>query len=45
MSVPGLQDVFGDEFNVLYRTYVAPGRYKKKVRAREVWDAILKMPS
>ena len=39
---PGLQDVYGDEFNELYREYVAQGRYKKKVRAREVWDAILK---
>jgi ribonucleoside-diphosphate reductase alpha subunit len=39
---PGLQDVYGDAFNELYRTYVAQGRYKKKVRAREVWDAILK---
>jgi ribonucleoside-diphosphate reductase alpha subunit len=39
---PGLQDVCADDFNELYRTYVAQGRYKKKVRAREVWDAILK---
>ena len=39
---PNLQDVFGDEFNVLYRTYVSQGRYKRKVRAREVWDKILK---
>ena len=39
---PGLQDVYGDEFGELYRMYVAQGRYKKKVRAREVWDAILK---
>ena len=39
---PDLQDRFADDFNELYRTYVAQGRYKKKVRAREVWDAILK---
>ena len=39
---PGLPDVYGEEFNELYRTYVAQGRYKKKIRAREVWDAILK---
>jgi ribonucleoside-diphosphate reductase alpha subunit len=39
---PGLQDVYGDEFGEKYREYVAQGRYKKKVRAREVWDAILK---
>jgi ribonucleoside-diphosphate reductase alpha subunit len=39
---PGLQDVYGQDFNELYRTYVAQGRYKRKVRAREVWDKILK---
>ena len=39
---PGLQDVYGDEFNELYRTYVAQGRYKKKIRAREVWDRVLR---
>jgi len=39
---PRLQNVYGDEFNEMYREYVAQGRYKRKVRAREVWDAILK---
>jgi ribonucleoside-diphosphate reductase alpha subunit len=39
---PGLPDVYGEEFNELYRTYVAQGRYKKAVKARLVWDAILK---
>jgi ribonucleoside-diphosphate reductase alpha subunit len=39
---PGLQDVYGEDFNELYRTYVAQGRYKRKVRARDVWDRILK---
>jgi len=39
---PGLQDVWGDEFNELYNMCVVQGRYKKKVKAREVWDAILK---
>ena len=39
---PGLQDVYGEEFNELYCTYVAQGRYKKKVRAREVWDRVLR---
>ena len=39
---PGLPDVYGEEFNELYRMYVAQGRFKKKVRAREVWDAVLK---
>ena len=39
---PKLPDVYGEEFNELYRMYVAQGRFKKKVRARDVWDAILK---
>jgi len=39
---PGLPDVYGEEFNELYRTYVAQGRYRKQVKARQVWDAILK---
>jgi len=39
---PGLPDVYGEEFNELYRTYVAQGRFKKAVKARTVWDAILK---
>ena len=39
---PGLPEVYGEQFNVLYRMYVAQGRFKKKVRAREVWDAMLK---
>jgi len=39
---PGLQGVYGEEFNEMYRTYAVQGRFKKKVKAREVWDAILK---
>ena len=39
---PELPDVYGEEFNELYRTYVAQGRFKKCVKARTVWDAILK---
>jgi ribonucleoside-diphosphate reductase alpha subunit len=39
---PGLPDVWGEEFNELYRTYVAQGRFKRKVRARDVWDRVLK---
>ena len=39
---PGLQDVYGEEFKELFMTYAVQGRYKKKVRAREVWDAVLK---
>jgi len=39
---PGLADVYGEEFNELYRMYVAQGRFKKQVKARTVWDAVLK---
>jgi ribonucleoside-diphosphate reductase alpha subunit len=39
---PGLADVWGEEFNELYRMYVAQGRFRKQVRAREIWDKILK---
>ena len=39
---PGLQDVYGEEFDELYHTYVAQGHYKKKVKARDIWEAILK---
>jgi len=39
---PGLPDVYGEAFNELYRMYVAQGRFKRQVKARTVWDAILK---
>jgi len=39
---PELPDVYGETFNELYRMYVAQGRFKRRVKAREVWDAILK---
>jgi ribonucleoside-diphosphate reductase alpha chain len=39
---PGLPDVYGEQFNELYRTYVAQGRYKKVVNARHVWDAMIR---
>jgi ribonucleoside-diphosphate reductase alpha chain/ribonucleoside-diphosphate reductase subunit M1 len=39
---PGLPDVYGEEFNELYRLYVAQGRFKRVVKARQVWDSILR---
>lgn len=39
---PGLSDVYGEEFNELYRMYVAQGRYKRVVKARDVWDTMLR---
>jgi len=37
----GLTSCFGDEFNKLYTDYEAQGRYRKQVKARHVWDAII----
>lgn len=39
---PGLADVHSEQFNELYRMYVAQGRFKKAVRARDVWNSIIK---
>ena len=39
---PGLPDVYGEQFNELYRMYVAQGRFKRVIKARTVWDAILR---
>ena len=39
---PGLPDVYGPKFNELYQQYVDQGRFRKCVKARAVWDAILK---
>lgn len=38
---PGLSDSYGDKFRELYTKYESEGKYKKKVKAREVWDKIL----
>jgi ribonucleoside-diphosphate reductase alpha subunit len=39
---PGLSDVYGEEFNELYKMYVVQGRYKQVVKARDVWNAMIK---
>ena len=39
---PGLSDVHSEECNELYRQYVAQGRFRKVVKARTVWDSILR---
>lgn len=38
---PGLSEVYGEDYNNLYNKYVREERYSKKVRARELWDAII----
>ena len=38
---PGLADVYGDEFNALYKKYESEGKYKGKIKSRELWFKIL----
>jgi len=38
---PGLTDVYGEEFEKLYWSYVEQKRYKRVVKAQEVWTRIL----
>jgi ribonucleoside-diphosphate reductase alpha chain len=38
---PGLIDTFGEEFRTLYLKYEKEGRYKKLIKARDVWNKIL----
>jgi len=38
---PGLPDVYGDEFKVLYEKYENEGRSRKTINARDLWFAIL----
>lgn len=40
-EAPGLQDVFGAEFEALYAKYEAEGRARKTIKAQELWFAIL----
>ena len=37
----GLSDTYGDEFETLYNSYVEKGKYRKKMKARELWFQIL----
>lgn len=39
---PGLQDVYGAEFEELYARYVLQGKFHKVLKARQVWDSILR---
>ena len=40
-DVPDLMDVHGEEFNIKYDKYVSEKKYKKKVKARQIWLSIL----
>lgn len=39
---PGLSDVYGEEFDRLYEKYEAEGRFRKRIKAQQLWLAILK---
>jgi len=38
---PGLTETYGQEFKDLYTKYEGEGRYKKVVKARDVWNKVL----
>jgi len=38
---PGLSDVYGDDFEVLYDKYVTENKYIKEINARDLWFQIL----
>lgn len=37
----GLMNVYGEEFNQLYEKYVSEGKYRKKIKAQELWFKIV----
>jgi len=38
---PGLSDVHSEEFEKLYLKYESEGKYKRQIRARELWEKII----
>jgi len=38
---PGLSDAFGESFKTLYEGYEKNGKFRKQVKVRDVWNAIL----
>ena len=36
-----LNNVYGEEFNILYNSYINENKYVKKIKARELWEAII----
>lgn len=38
---PGLDNVYGEEFEALYLSYEAQGKGRKTIKARELWEKIL----
>lgn len=40
-EAPGLADVYGEEFDALFLKYESEGRYRKVVRAQDLWFKIM----
>ena len=40
-ETPGLADVYGDEFEKLYEKYEKEGKFRKQVKAQDLWFEIL----
>ncbi|EDO14542.1 hypothetical protein Kpol_259p5 [Vanderwaltozyma polyspora DSM 70294] len=40
-EAPGLEEVYGEEFEALYNRYVAEGRGRKTIKAQKLWYSIL----
>ncbi|XP_038055328.1 ribonucleoside-diphosphate reductase large subunit-like [Patiria miniata] len=38
---PGLSDCWGEEFDKLYEKYESEGKYRKKIKAQYLWQAIV----
>ena len=38
---PGLDEVYGDEFEALYTKYEAQGKARRAVKARELWEEVI----
>jgi len=38
---PGLDELYGEEFEALYTSYEAQGKGRKTIKARELWEKIL----
>jgi len=39
---PGLSEVWGPAFEALYKQYIESGKYVRKMKARELWNEILR---
>jgi len=39
---PGLSDVHSQEFDDLYKQYVKDGKFRTKIKARDIWNSIIK---